>query len=100
MRTLLDNSQQNPDTSFMAGESSSVTETVKRLLNESGLTQYEICKKSGVDKGALSRFLSGNVGLSLASIDKLAAAFGWRLLAEKPPVAAKETPVRRAKRRK
>ena len=54
----------------------SLSEQVRRAIQDSGKTQYRIAKESGVDKGALSRFMSGERGLTLESLDRLTDYLG------------------------
>ena len=35
------------------------------------MTRYEIAKRTGIEQSALSRFMSGERGLSTATLDKL-----------------------------
>ena len=84
----------------MADSRSTITESVRRLLRESGQSQYEICLKAGVDKGALCRFMAEQRGLSLATLDKLAEAMGWQLVASKAtPASTKAEAKSKLKRR-
>jgi transcriptional regulator with XRE-family HTH domain len=78
----------------MADSRSTITESVRRLLRESGQSQYEICLTAGVDKGALSRFMAGQRGLSLATLDRLAEAMGWGLVATSPRASRKKKSIR------
>jgi transcriptional regulator with XRE-family HTH domain len=57
----------------------SMSDTLKRAIRESGKTVYEICKATGLDKGAMSRFLSNTTDLRLESIDKLCTFLGLEL---------------------
>lgn len=56
-----------------------VTETLQRMIHESGKTLTEIGKAVGVDHGRLSRFLSGDRSLTLPAVDRLAKYFGLKL---------------------
>ena len=47
------------------------SEQIRTAIQESELTRYEIAKRTGVDQAALSRFMSGERGLSTSSLDKL-----------------------------
>jgi transcriptional regulator with XRE-family HTH domain len=49
-----------------------VTETIRRLVEESGVSLAAISRHSKVSQSVLSRFLSGERGLSGRSVDKLA----------------------------
>lgn len=49
---------------------------ILRAIERSGLTPYEIAKRSEVDRAILSRFINGTGGLTLASLEKLAPVIG------------------------
>jgi len=57
-----------------------VSEQVRHEIKQSGLTRYEIAKQSGVEQSALSRFVSGERGLSTSSLDKLAAVLDLEIV--------------------
>lgn len=48
-----------------------VSEQIRGIIEASGMTRYEISKRTGVEQSALSRFMSGERGLSTATLDKL-----------------------------
>ncbi len=62
----------------------SISEQLRQILADCGLSQYEIAKRSGVDKGALSRFAHGQSGLTTETLDRLAEVLGLELVARKP----------------
>jgi plasmid maintenance system antidote protein VapI len=49
---------------------------LRRAILESDLSRYAISARSGVDQATLSRFIAGNRGLNLDSVDKLVAVLG------------------------
>jgi DNA transposition AAA+ family ATPase len=57
-----------------------VTDQLRRLIRESGVTCYVIARETGVSNAALSRFLSGERGLSAKALDTLGDYFGWRVV--------------------
>ena len=48
------------------------SDQVRRAVDGSGLSRYAICKAIGFNQGAMSRFMSGQGGLSMEVLDKLA----------------------------
>jgi transcriptional regulator with XRE-family HTH domain len=56
-----------------------ISDTLKRAIRTSGKSVYEICKATGLDKGAMSRYLSGTTDLRLESVDKLCKCLGLEL---------------------
>lgn len=61
------------------------TDQLRRLIEECGETRYKIANETGVDASVLCRFMSGERGLTLRNLDKLAEYFGWRIVAGKRP---------------
>lgn len=50
----------------------SLTDQIRRAIDESGESRYAIWKATGIDQAALSRFMAGKTGLSLDALDVLA----------------------------
>jgi len=48
-----------------------VSDQIRRLIDSSGLSRYEIAKRSGIDQSAISRFMTGERGLSTTALDTL-----------------------------
>jgi transcriptional regulator with XRE-family HTH domain len=48
-----------------------VQNEIRRAINESGVSRYAISKATGIDQGQLSKLMSGEVGISLANLEKL-----------------------------
>lgn len=57
----------------------SITDTLKKAIRASGMSVYQICKETGLDKGAMSRFIAGKRGLQTDSVDKLCTLLGLEL---------------------
>jgi plasmid maintenance system antidote protein VapI len=58
-----------------------VTNQLRALIRESGVTCYQIAKATGVSNATLSRFLSGERGLSCEAMDAIGEYFGWQVVA-------------------
>jgi plasmid maintenance system antidote protein VapI len=52
-----------------------ITETLREAVRESGLSLYAICKATGLNEDALSRFMRGKTSMRLDLADRLAAYF-------------------------
>ena len=66
--------------SSMARKPKPLSDQLRRAIRESGLSRYAICKATDIDQSAMSKFLAGRVGLSLASVDRLADFLGLKLV--------------------
>jgi transcriptional regulator with XRE-family HTH domain len=60
------------------------SEDLRRAIQRSGKTRYQISKEIGVSEAVLCRFFQGR-GMSIKTIDKLCAALGLRLRTEGKP---------------
>ncbi len=59
--------------------SDTLTDQIREAVKQSGLTHYEICRRTRIDGASMSRFVNGQAGLSLANLDKLAELLGLRI---------------------
>lgn len=57
------------------------TDQLRKFIDASGQSRYQICKATGLDEGNLSRFMRLGVGLNTRSIDLLCEHLGLRLTA-------------------
>lgn len=53
-----------------------VSEVVRRAIEESGVSRYELAKRSGVSQSVLSRFVAGDRSINLETLDRLAEVLG------------------------
>ena len=56
-----------------------MTETIRKAIEDSGLTLYQIAADTGVQRASLIRFCRGDQSLRLDVADKLAEYFGLEL---------------------
>lgn len=66
-----------------AAQRRQLLDQIRSAVRECDLEPAEIARQSGVNKAALSRFLSGARGLSVESIEKIAPVLGLRIVLEK-----------------
>lgn len=59
-----------------------ITERLREVVRTSGASQAEVARHTGIGPAALSRFMSGQGGLSLNSLDALASAVQVTLVTE------------------
>jgi transcriptional regulator with XRE-family HTH domain len=63
----------------MGKRSVKLSEQIRRAVDVSGLTRYRICKELGIAESTLSRFMSGQGGLSMEYLDRLAELLDLRI---------------------
>ena len=71
-----------------------LSEQLRQAVNECGMSRNAIARATGIDKGALSRFVHGERGLSLATLDLLGDVLGLRVTMD----AAAKTKCRKARK--
>lgn len=57
----------------------SLSEALKQAIRDSDDTEYQIAQRAGVSQIVISRFLSGERDIRMATADKLANSLGLRL---------------------
>ena len=74
IRKVLDLGSHNGDNAGMKKKRrkrQKVSEQIRRLIDSSGMSRYEIAKQTGIDQSAISRFMTGERGLSMTALDTL-----------------------------
>ncbi len=56
----------------MARKRLSLSDQVRKAMDASGISRYRIAKETGISQATLSRFMSGDAGISLEYLDRLA----------------------------
>ena len=57
-----------------------VSQQLRDVIDSRGLTPSAVAKEAGIDPGMVARFVSGERDLRLATVDRIAAALGLRLV--------------------
>ena len=57
---------------------------LRRCVEQSGLSRYAISKATGIDQATLSRFMSGERGLPMKTLDVLAEFLRLRVVMDGP----------------
>lgn len=57
---------------MVAKKPKAFSEQLRDIVRECGVPPAEIARRTGIDKSTLSRFLSGERGLPMATLDSLA----------------------------
>ncbi len=63
----------------MAKRRVKLSDQIRDAVRKSDLSRYEIWKATGIDQGALSRFVAGKAGMSFVSLDRLADLLGLNI---------------------
>ncbi len=61
----------------------SFSDQIRRAIDDSGLPRSEICREIDTDEAVMSRFMNGQGGLSIRSIDLLMKLLGLTLSTKK-----------------
>ena len=69
----------------MRKKTESFSDQLRRAVEQSEHSQYTICRKTGIDKSVLSKFVRGLRGMSLDSVDTLCQYLGLRLTTDDEP---------------
>lgn len=67
------------------------SDVLREVMLETGITQSELSRLSGVRQPSISGFLSGRVDISDDQLDRLLSCMGFRLEVERRPVVPKLT---------
>ena len=62
-----------------------LTEQLREAIAESGMTRYQIAKRTGVSEATWSRFFTGKRGLSMEALDSLGACLRLTIVSERKP---------------
>jgi transcriptional regulator with XRE-family HTH domain len=57
-----------------------LSDQIRAAISASGTTRYALAKQVGIPESALSRFMAGKQGLTLATLDKLADVLGLEII--------------------
>lgn len=69
-----------------------ISETIEKAIKESGISQYKICRDTGIEKSTLSRFMTHQQELRMPNLEKLLIYFGYQLIRGNGPyLQAKQT---------
>jgi transcriptional regulator with XRE-family HTH domain len=62
-----------------------VSAQLRRIIDDCGLSRYEISKRTGIDEATLSRFMYGERGLSMKALDRLGEALALTINMRRKP---------------
>ena len=52
-------------------QSNMISDQLRRIIDDSGLTRYVIAKETAIDESTLAKFYNGRGGLSMKALDRL-----------------------------
>ena len=67
------------------------SDQLRRAVDQSALSRYEICKRAGLDQSVMHRFMHEKSGLSITSIDAICEVLSLRLEVTPKQPARKQT---------
>ncbi len=62
-----------------------LTDQLRQVIDESGLTRYQIAKATGIDESALAKFYNGHRGLSMDALNALGEFLQLRITLGRRP---------------
>jgi plasmid maintenance system antidote protein VapI len=61
------------------------SDELRRAVDECGMTRYRLCKELNIAESTLSRFMSGERGLTMKCLDRLAELLDLHIAASRRP---------------
>jgi transcriptional regulator with XRE-family HTH domain len=62
-----------------------LTDQLRQAIENSGLTRYQIAKRTGIDESALAKFYNGHRGLSMGALNALGEFLQLRIVMGRKP---------------
>jgi transcriptional regulator with XRE-family HTH domain len=62
----------------------SLTDQIRKVIDASEKSRYQIAKETGIDEATLSRFIHGKGGLSMEGLDAIGKYLGLHIVTDKP----------------
>ena len=69
----------------MARKRLTFSDELRRAVDDCGRSRYRICRELGIAESTLSRFMSGERGLTMKCLDRLAELLDLHVAAGKRP---------------
>ena len=77
--------KKNPRTSPTGGKLPPLSEQLKDVLVNGGVTRYRIAQDTGVSEQTISKFINNHQRIGLGTVDILGQYLGLRIVSDKPP---------------
>jgi transcriptional regulator with XRE-family HTH domain len=62
-----------------------ISDQVRQIMDDCGLSRYEISKRTGIDQSTLAKFYNGKQGLSMKALDALGECLGLTINMRRKP---------------
>ena len=63
-----------------------LTDQLRRAIDDSGLTRYQISKETGISESTLSQFYNGHRGLSMEALNALGQFLKLKIIMRRKPI--------------
>lgn len=57
-----------------------LSDQIRKAIDRSDMSKYAICKAAEIDQSVMSRFMARKAGMTLESLDRLAAVLDLRIV--------------------
>jgi transcriptional regulator with XRE-family HTH domain len=82
---MLDKNASTEIIQWMETRRNRLSDQLRRAIDNSGMTRYEIAKRTGIDESALAKFYNHRRGLSLKALDRLGECLGLEIIVRRKP---------------
>jgi transcriptional regulator with XRE-family HTH domain len=62
-----------------------ISDQLRQIIDDCGLSRYEIFKRTGIDQSTLAKFYNGQQGLSMNALDALGECLGLTVNMRRKP---------------
>jgi transcriptional regulator with XRE-family HTH domain len=67
-----------------------ISDQLRQVIDQCGLSRYEIFKRTGIDQSTLAKFYNGQAGLSMQALDALGECLGLTIKMGRKPKETKK----------
>jgi transcriptional regulator with XRE-family HTH domain len=62
-----------------------ISDQLRQIIDDCGLSRYEVFKRTGIDQSTLAKFYNGQQGLSMKALDALGECLGLTVNMRRKP---------------
>jgi len=81
---IISSTQYGSDMKKRRTKKKKVSDQLRQVIDDSGLTRYRICKEIGLDESTMAKFYNGQQGLSSKALDRLGEFLDLTIVMGKP----------------